>query len=137
MGAVLTGSRLQQGSMVGGDGSLAGWADGISVDQEIANAIGQSTRFASLQLGIRATGSDVRMRMSYSGPARPLPPQNDPVQVFQQIFSGFMQTPQEADSHPAAQEIGARHGAEAVRHLAPEDQHTRSRQARLSPRDGP
>jgi hypothetical protein len=97
MGAVLTGTRLQQGTMVGGDGSLAGWADGISVDQEIANAIGTNTRFASLQLGVRATGSDVRMRMSYSGPARPLPPENDPLAVYQQVFSGFTQTPAELD----------------------------------------
>lgn len=99
MGGILTGRGLQQGSFVGGDGSLAGWADGISVDQAIANHVGQNTPYPSLQLGVRsdttAPTAEVRSRISYSGPAQPLPPQNDPLVVFNQMFSDFMTEPSE------------------------------------------
>lgn len=90
MGGVLTGQPLQEGDMVGNDGSLAGWGDGISIDQAIAEKIGQNTKYKSLQLGVRGDthgGSRVRTRLSYAGPAEPIPPQNDPRAVFDQLFS--------------------------------------------------
>lgn len=99
MGGVLTGRPLQKGQMVGNDGSLAGWGDGISIDQAIADTIGRSTPFESLQLGVRGDahgGSRVRTRLSYAGPAQPVPPQNDPRKVFEQLFSDF-QT--DSDAH--------------------------------------
>ena len=93
MGTLLTGRPLQQGEFVGGDGSLAGWGSGISIDQAIANHIGGTTRRKSLQLGVRADTSsptaDVRTRISYAGAAQPLPPQNDPLAVFDYLFSDF------------------------------------------------
>ena len=97
MGALLTGRPLQQGNFVGGDGSLAGWADGISLDQHIANYVGDPTAFKSLQLGVRAdttapTG-EVRTRLSYEAAAKPLPPQNDPLNVFNDLFSDMVVTP--------------------------------------------
>ncbi len=98
MGSVLTGDHLQQGNFIGGDGTLAGWGNNISVDQAIANVVGQQTRFASLQLGVRATGSEVRHRLSYQGPARPLPPENDPRAVWNRIFASFQQTPSQAEA---------------------------------------
>ena len=90
MGGVLTGRPLQEGNMVGNDGSLAGWGDGISIDQAIAQKLGQTTPFQSLELGVRGDahgGSRVRTRISYAGPGQPNPPQNDPRQVFEQLFS--------------------------------------------------
>jgi len=99
MGGVLTGRPLQEGEMVGNDGSLAGWGDGISIDQAIAEQVGENTPFKSLQLGVRGDahgGSRVRTRLSYAGPARPLSPQNDPRQVFEQLFSDFQTDP---DAH--------------------------------------
>lgn len=92
MGGVLTARPLQEGNMVGNDGSLAGWGDGISIDQAIANKIGKVTPYKSLNLGVRGDahgGSRVRTRLSYAGPAQPIPPQNDPRKVFEQIFSNF------------------------------------------------
>lgn len=97
MGALLTGKRLQEGTFVGGDGSLAGWGDGESVDQLIASYISQGTRFASIQFGVRATGAAVRHRLSYAGPARPLPPQNAPRAVFGNLFRDFMVEPDERE----------------------------------------
>jgi len=95
MGGLLTGRPLLPGNFVGGDGSLAGWGSGISVDQRIAQEIGRDTPLASLQLGVRASGAEVRHRLSYSGPAQPLPPQNDPRAVHQRLFSNMGAPPEE------------------------------------------
>lgn len=99
MGTILTGRPLQEGDFVGGDGSLAGWGDGISLDQHIANRNGATTPFKSLHLGVRADTSaptaEVRSRISYTGPGQPVPPQNDPLVVFQDLFSDFATAPAE------------------------------------------
>jgi len=100
MGGMLTGRPLQEGDMVGNDGSLAGWGDGISIDQAVADEVGDATPYKSLQLGVRGDahgGSRVRTRLSYAGPAQPIPPQNDPRSVFDQLFSDF-------ETEPGAQE---------------------------------
>ncbi|HET6586092.1 MAG TPA: DUF1552 domain-containing protein, partial [Nannocystaceae bacterium] len=65
-GGVLTGRPLQAGSMAGGDGSLAGWADGASLDQVIAAHIGATNPFASIEAGVRSNayiGGEIRSRM--------------------------------------------------------------------------
>lgn len=99
MGTVLTGRPLQEGAFVGGDGSLAGWGDGISLDQHLGNRIGASTPFKSLHLGVRsdttAPTAEVRTRISYTGPAQPVPPQNEPLTVFRDLFSDFSTEPTE------------------------------------------
>ncbi len=90
MGGLLTGRPRQEGAFVGGDGSLAGWGDGVSVDQVIAGHVGGTTPFKSLELGVRADsngGSEVRTRLVYAGPAQPLPPMNDPRDVFDRMFA--------------------------------------------------
>jgi hypothetical protein len=89
MGGLLTGRTLQAGTMVGGDGSLAGWADGISVDQEIVKQLAPPTLLPSLELGVRATAPEVRSRLIYTGPGTAAPPLNDPAEVFQRLATGF------------------------------------------------
>ncbi len=91
LGGLFTGRELQTGTMADGDGSLAGWANGISVDQEVVQRLNPPTLLPSLELGVRATASDVMGRISYSGPGSPVPPMNDPGEVFQRLNSGFMQ----------------------------------------------
>lgn len=89
MGALFTGRELQQGTMVGGDGSLAGWANGVSVDQELVRRLRPPTLLPSLELGVRATSADVRSRLIYTGPGAAVPPINDPVEVFERLSGGF------------------------------------------------
>jgi uncharacterized protein DUF1552 len=89
MGGLFTGSTLQTGEMADGDGQRAGWADGISVDQEIVRRLDPPTLLPSLELGVRATAAEVRSRMIYTGPAAAVPPLNDPRDVFQRLVSGF------------------------------------------------
>lgn len=86
IGALFTGQTLQTGDFVDGCGSRAGWANGISVDQAAANVLGVDTPFKSLELGVRATDNDVQGRISYAGPGKPLPPMNDPRQVYGRLF---------------------------------------------------
>lgn len=89
LGGLFTGSALQTGTMADGDGSLAGWADGPSIDQQIVKQLAPPTLLPSLELGVRAIASDVMGRISYSGPGAPVPPLNDPREVFQRLNSGF------------------------------------------------
>jgi len=92
IGGLFTGAQLQSGALfVDGCGQTAGWANGISVDQELAKTLAVGTPIKSLELGVRATENDVQGRISYAGPGAPLPPMNDPSEVFQRLFSGFGQ----------------------------------------------
>ncbi len=95
VGALYTGRELEEGTFVGGDGSLAGWATGISVDQQLAQGIGPGTALNSLELGVRATEAEVRSRISYAGAAKPLPPQNDPTDVYNRLFADLSGNPDE------------------------------------------
>jgi hypothetical protein len=94
MGHMLTGTELQSGTLfTGGNGGTAGWAGGISVDQAIANVVGTQTKFSSLQFGVQVQGATVWSRMSYTGPAQPLPPENDPSAAFTRIFGSLGSDP--------------------------------------------
>ncbi len=88
MGCMLTGIELLPGTTMGGAGTPAGFAGGISIDQKIANAIGTSTTYKSLEFGAYVKDSDVWSRMCYSGANQPLPPMEDPLKVYQRLFSG-------------------------------------------------
>ena len=90
IGGLFTGSELQTGTMADGDGSLAGCANGVSIDQELVRRLNPPTLLPSLELGVRATAADVMGRISYSGPGSPVPPMNDPREVFQRLNSGFV-----------------------------------------------
>jgi hypothetical protein len=89
LGGLFTGRELQTGTMADGDGSLAGWANGISVDQEVVQRLNPPTLLPSLELGVRATAADVMARISYSGPGSPVPPMCDPREVFHRLNAGF------------------------------------------------
>ena len=90
IGGLFTGRELQEGdAFVDGCGQRAGWANGISVDQEVVKTIGQSTLLSSLELGVHALDNDVQGRISYAGPAQPLPPINDPLSLFNRLFSNL------------------------------------------------
>jgi hypothetical protein len=89
IGALFTNMQLGEGAFVDGCGRTAGWATGISIDQRIAAEIGTATPIGSLQLGVRATENDVQGRISYAGAGMPLPPMNDPLEVYKRVFEGF------------------------------------------------
>ncbi len=86
IGSLFTGQMLLEGNFADGCGALAGWADGISIDQAVAKQIGDTTPFSSLELGVRSNESDVQGRISYSGSGSPLPPVSDPREVYNRLF---------------------------------------------------
>ena len=90
IGGLFTNTQLGEGVFVDGCGRTAGWANGISVDQKIAMAIGAGSPIASLQLGVRATENDVQGRISYAAAGMPLPPLATPLDVYTQVFSNFL-----------------------------------------------
>jgi hypothetical protein len=87
MGGMLTGVELLPGTTQGGAGDPAGLAGGISVDQKIASAVSQGTKFKSLELGVLSGGGgNVWSYTSYAGANAPLPPDNNPGAVFNRVF---------------------------------------------------
>ncbi|MEM6991623.1 MAG: DUF1552 domain-containing protein [Myxococcota bacterium] len=87
-GYVHTGSPMQVGTDFQHltSGGPHGWPDGPSVDQVIANAIGDDTAFRSLEFGVQTGWSYPGGRISYRAPAVPLAPQPDPYFQFNRIF---------------------------------------------------
>ncbi len=95
MSCLLTGIELFPGNIQGGSHTPAGWASGISIDQEIRNFLQASdetrTRFGSLEFGVAVPHrADPWTRMVYSGPNKPVAPIDDPYQMFAKLY-GQMQ----------------------------------------------
>lgn len=91
IGCLLTGIELFPGNVQGGSHTPAGWASGISVDQEIKNFLQRDpatrTRFGSLEFGVLVPErADTWTRMVYSGPNRPVAPIDDPYQMFHKLY---------------------------------------------------
>jgi len=101
IGGLFTNMQLGEGAFVDGCGRTAGWANGISIDQKVAAAIGVASPVASLQLGVRATENDVQGRISYAGPGTPLPPLATPLDVYKRVFEKFLPPPTSPDEDAA------------------------------------
>jgi uncharacterized protein (UPF0147 family) len=91
MGCLLTGIELFPGNVQGGGDTPAGWASGISIDQEIRNHLQSrpetATRFGSLEFGVLVPNrADTWSRMVYTGPNRPVAPIDDPYQMFHKLY---------------------------------------------------
>ena len=91
MSCLLTAIELFPGNIQGGSHTPAGWASGISIDQEIKNHLQKSeatrTRFGSLEIGVEVPGqADPWTRWVYSGPNKPVAPINDPYQLFSKLY---------------------------------------------------
>jgi hypothetical protein len=91
IGCLLTGVELYPGNVQGGSHTPAGWASGLSIDQEIKNHLQKQpatrTRFGSLEFGVMVPErADTWTRMVYSGPNRPVAPVNDPYQMLGKLY---------------------------------------------------
>src|SRR6266496_2328691 len=91
MSCLLTGIELFPGNIQGGSHTPAGWASGISIDQELKNYLqGQpetKTRFGSLEFGVMVPDrADTWTRLSYIGANKPLTPIDDPYQMFAKLY---------------------------------------------------
>src|SRR6266536_3246831 len=91
MSCLLTGIELFPGNIQGGSDTPAGWASGISIDQEIRNFFQSKeetrTRFGSLEFGVGVTDrADPWTRMSYASPNKPVALISDPYQMYQKLY---------------------------------------------------
>lgn len=91
IGCLLTGIELFPGNVQGGSHTPAGWAKGISIDQEIKNHLQHDpatrTRFGSLEFGVMVPNrADTWTRMVYAGGNRPIAPIDDPYQMFAKLY---------------------------------------------------
>lgn len=91
MSCLLTGIELFPGNIQGGSHTPAGWASGISIDQELKNFFQSRdetrTRFGSLEFGVGVTDrADPWTRMSYAGPNQPIAPISDPYQMYAKLY---------------------------------------------------
>jgi len=91
IGCLLTGIELFPGNIQGGSHTPAGWASGLSIDQEIKHFLQSRpetrTRFGSLELGVVVPNrADTWTRMCYSGPNKPISPIDDPYQLFNKLY---------------------------------------------------
>ncbi|MCS7470592.1 DUF1552 domain-containing protein [Stieleria sp. ICT_E10.1] len=93
MSCLLTARQLNPGNIQGGGHTPAGWASGISIDQEVRNHFQSNdqtrTRFGSLEFGVAVPDrADPWTRMCYAGSDRPVAPIDDPEQMFQKLYGG-------------------------------------------------
>jgi hypothetical protein len=91
IGCLLTGIELFPGNIQGGSHTPAGWASGLSIDQEIKNYLHKDpatrTRFGSLEFGVMVPDrADTWTRMVYAGPNKPIAPIDDPYQMFAKLY---------------------------------------------------
>jgi hypothetical protein len=91
MSCLLTGTELFPGNIQGGSDTPAGWARGISIDQELANFLQSReetrTRFGSLEFGVAVPErADPWTRMCYAGPNKPVAPISDPRQMLARLY---------------------------------------------------
>jgi hypothetical protein len=91
MSCLLTCDELLKGNIMGGGGNPAGWARGISIDQEIKNHLQSRaetrTRFGSLEFGVAVPDrADPWTRMSYAGGNQPVAPIDDPHQILKKLY---------------------------------------------------
>jgi hypothetical protein len=93
MSCLLTATELNPGNIQGGSDTPAGWASGISIDQEIRNHLQSRTdtrtRFGSLEFGVAVPNrADPWTRMCYAGSDKPVAPIDDPAQMFEKLYGG-------------------------------------------------
>jgi hypothetical protein len=84
-------------AMLTANGIASSTSGGMSVDQYVAAAIGQKTKFRSLEFGVQSSfhssGTD---RMSYSGAGATIPSEDDPLNAYGRMFSDLLAGPQAA-----------------------------------------
>ena len=105
-GGMLTGRPLNSGNdFVSFGNTTSGWGSGQSIDQYLAERLAPPTTFPSLQLGVHVRDTEVRARISYTASNQPVPPRENPTEVFNALFGGMQGMPGESD--PALERLWA------------------------------
>lgn len=86
MGGLLTARPLGMGTFQSFM-ATSGWGSGISLDQHLGQILELPTRFKTLELGVHVRDTQVRGRICYRDADQPIPPREDPNDVFSALFS--------------------------------------------------
>ena len=105
-GGMLTARPLNAGNFVSFGNTTSGWGSGQSIDQYLATRLATPTRFKSLQVGVHVRDAEVRARISYTASNQPVPPREDPKDVFSALFGGAMSNP-DGSTDPALARLWA------------------------------
>jgi hypothetical protein len=90
-GGMLTGRPLNTGSQFKSFGNTtSGWGSGQSLDQYLVDRLMPPTTHKSLQIGVHVRDTEVRARISYKASNQPVPPREDPKDVFTALFGNMM-----------------------------------------------
>jgi len=105
-GGLLTARPLNSGTEFESFGNTtSGWGSGQSIDQALVDRLDPMTTFKSLQLGVHVRDAEVRARISYRASNQPIPPRENPSDVFSALFGGMTGMPGMPD--PAAERLRA------------------------------
>jgi hypothetical protein len=97
-GGMLTARALNSGTEFESFGNTtSGWGSGQSIDQYLVDRLAPPTTHKSLQLGVHVRDTEVRARISYRASNQPVPPREDPADVFSALFGGMTGDPGTAD----------------------------------------
>lgn len=91
MSCLLSAKELFPGNIQGGSHTPAGWCQGISIDEEIANYFQTKeetkTRFSNLTTGVAVPHrADPWTRWVYAGPNKPVAPADDPYKLLNLLY---------------------------------------------------
>jgi hypothetical protein len=77
-------------SLMSGEAFTGRGAGGPSIDQVLAQKVGNDSRFRSLQIGVcqESFGESIQRNMSWADRDRPLPPEMIPHRLFDRLFGG-------------------------------------------------
>lgn len=98
IGHALTGTELQEGNLFPyacDPSASVGWGGGMSLDQVLGEASGYETKFKSLEFGVQVQLANVSSRISYRGPGKPVPPDDDPRSAYERLFLTLASSPEE------------------------------------------
>ena len=114
IGGMLTGQPLNSGPFAGMGSAPAGWPNGPSVDQRIAEVIAAPTPLRSLELGVQVGAADNWGRMIYRAANQPLPPEDDPGAGLRQRLRRPARRSSGAGGAARAAKVDPRHRGRAV-----------------------
>lgn len=89
-GGMLTGRPLNAGKeFISFGNTTSGWGSGQSIDQYLVDRLMPNTTFPSFQVGVHVRDTQVRARIAYRDSNQPIPPREDPKDVFAALFGGL------------------------------------------------
>lgn len=107
-GGMLTARPLKSGKdFVSFGNTTSGWGTGQSLDQFLVERLMPPTTHKSLQLGVHVRDAEVRARISYKGADQPIPPREDPADVFSALFSDVTSPGMPGTADPALERLRA------------------------------